>query len=517
MRNTWLNIAKKILLICMLCIVMNANPLASGIAYADVNPTTGDEDTADAPPMIDVDDCGAQAGFAEEEITSRVVYCVKAAIIQATKTMVLGLSKYIQGTVIVAYALALALFGIKLIGGETELNAKTLGLLARFGLVAGYGFALNGYTQNLFDVMDWFVSLVIPSPDWTPWEAIDTSIGKILGFGGGRTLVNGIAGIIFAAALSAATGTAIFGAGILAFFSLMMIVLDIVYVYLTAVLLLGFSIVISPLIIPMGLFKVTERFFNKWLKNVIGALIIPMFLFCFLSHMLVVFDTLIVECVDTLSNGIVDSNGNPSFKTFWRANQPILSWLTSADPNQTADLGKSIKRSKSNNYMGPDEQRIFPPIGTEIDPFKRVTKEMSVATIPSVDYDADTINQIIFTLIALWVYCQLLLSLIRKMPEIAATISSSTWLSFPTESFKQKAAQAKHDASVGFGAIVGGALGGGLGGAASKGGFAGRSAGTVTGMLIGGSAGPQVTEALQNKVAIAINKQISGLIGRRKK
>ncbi len=510
MMKRFLSIMNKTLLMLALVTLLVSNPLQLKPAYAD-----------DTPPPSNVQDCAADSGFKDSQITSQIVYCVKTTIIKVTEKMMFAVSDYMVTTTTVAFAVAVALFGMRLVGGEAEVTSKTIGLLSRLALVFLYGYAL-GFPNNtdlLFRLMDWLVDLVGPSPGWSPWEVIDAFVGRLFGFGGDkRTMVNGVAGVIFAAALSASTGTAIFSSAVMAFFSLMLFVLDIVYAYLTAVLVLSFTIIISPMIIPLALFAATDRYFKKWCQIMIGAIIMPMLLFGFLSHVLGVFDVLIKQCTDTLSAGIIDKNGNPVYDKFFKVNEPVFSWLASADPNKVDELGKSVETytktlpADEKKNISPDTKKVFPPIATEINPFDRVAMDISLANFPGVDYDADTIKEIIFTFITLWIYCKLLQGIIRKIPEIAQQISAGVRISISPQNFKDRIAMARKDGGVGIGAITGGFLGGKIGGAASSNSFGGRSAGTVAGMLLGGSAGEKVSVSITNQVAEQIN---NALIGRR--
>lgn len=517
-----LNMLRKSLLLMMMATFSMSSPVFCNNAYADEGETPQNE----APT---IQNCNKDTDLKDEQITSLVVNCVRSVIITGTKAIVKDLSEYIKDTVVMLFAVVVAVFGIRLVAGEAEVTSKSFAVLAKLAFVSGFAFSADQWSDKLFNMMDALVGMVLPEENWSPWNAIDTFMGNLFGFGNGLTLFNGVTGVVFAAALSASTGSAIFGSAMLAFYNLMMFVLDLIYAYLASYLLMGFSIILAPFMIPLALFPYTERFFRKWLQLVIGAIILPMMLFGFLYYGLNTFGTLIENCVQTMSKGLKDSEGNPSFETFWRMNQPVMSVMSSADPNQVKQITDAVNRrpritvdDNGNEVKGKaKEVKIYPFTGTEINPLIRTTRDMNRGKRPVVMFDPSTINQIITTFITLWIYCKLLNGLVRKTPELAQRISGSVSISiaFSHSGFKERYRQARHDAGTGLGAILGGYAGGRMSGGA---GFPTRSASTLAGILLGGTAGSQILSPAKaanstgpTKVAAAVNQQVSGLVGRR--
>ncbi|MBY0407520.1 MAG: type IV secretion system protein, partial [Rickettsiales bacterium] len=313
----------------MLCLV-----LAWHVAVLPVfTPAYADEPTEWAPPsetppvddITDLKQCSNNSGYTEQQVTSRIVFCIKAVVYNVVLVMLADLSDYMRGTTIAAFAVAVAVFGIRLVGGETEIKPKSVGLMFRLGLVYMFSYNLGNLTFWIFGTLDWMITLVVPFPGWTPWEHVDAFMGRLLGFAPGLNLAHGVAGVIFASALSATTGSSMFGAAAMSLWDLMTFVLDIVYAYLTALLVIGFMIIVSPFFVPMALFPYTERYFKKWLNQIMAAMLMPVLLFAFLSMSLGVFDNLIQSCISNLSDNMEDANNNPTYEMHWRINQPMLS------------------------------------------------------------------------------------------------------------------------------------------------------------------------------------------------
>lgn len=500
MANTFTRLRK-----CVLVLVLSATLLCqSGFtapAYAD-----------DPLPMTDMASCTKDANLKPEQITSQVIYCVRLAITTAVNKALTELQNYMANTITIAMVIAVIVLGIRLLGGESELNGKTMALLFRLALVYMFthGDNMMHVANWCFAITDWLSDLVTPNPGWTPWAQIDAFLGKIYGFAPGLTLVNGVVGVIFAAATSASTGAAMFGSAMMALWDLMMFVLDVVYAYLTALLVIGFMIIISPFVLPLALFHYTERFFKKWLNTIFGAMIMPMLLFGFLAQGLQVFDTLITKAISNLSDDIEDAKGNPSFAKFWRTNQSKYGWLVPADANQVEGLTAG-KRGWINRG-GTD--KVYPAQATENFPNNRTAMDMNMTNFLGADYDHSQLKKIMLSFLSLWIYAKLLKGLIHKMPEVASAISASVMLSMQPTNFKDKVEQVKRDTGAGFGAIAGGWMGSKMGN--TVGGKRAQSLGAIAGITLGGAAGERISVEAVNRVGDAINKQISGLVGNRK-
>ncbi|NBO18246.1 MAG: hypothetical protein EBV03_03285 [Proteobacteria bacterium] len=474
--------------------------LAAAPAYA--GPPTSYTPPGGQTPSADLETCTSSSGYTEEQITSRIVYCISSTIYQTLFIIMNDLKDYIFGTMVTCFALSCAFYGMRIIGGEPQVMAKTVGALVRWGVIITFFNYMGAVAYSAFAITDWLVSLVTPS-GYSPWEQIDAFLGRLLGFAPGLTLVNGVAGVIFAIALSGSHGFSAFGVGLIALYNMMMFILEIVYTYLAALLVIAFMMIIAPLIIPLAIFNYTERYFTKWVQNIVGAMLLPMFLFGFLNITLTYFDTLIQDSLDAFSKEIKDANGNPDFSKFWRENQPLYSWIAPGDPNNAEEL-----RGLVNSHLpsGSREHKVLPPMGTEINPTARVGMEMNNIITFGTSHDPKQMQKILFSFIAIFVYALMLMGLVRKMPALAAAVAKSFTINVASDmSFRQASAQAMNNVGTGAGVIVGGAAGSGIGKAI--GGSRGRSLGAWGGAAVGGSVGGQLGDQL--------SKQLGLLAGRR--
>ncbi len=263
--------------------------------------------------------CGT---LTDSDYTAKVVYCVQYTVLQAVSALLTNLSGYMQGTVAAAFTLAIAIFGMHtLSGGAGEMKARVPAFALRMGIVALYSYNLGGLVPSIFSVEQELVTLAAkpvtslpaacpfysngqldPSCVWTPWSQIDGFLGILIGFAPCQlwtdTLAKGLLGIIAAALFSTTIGIGVFLAGIMALVEVVLFIFDVVYVYLMAILVIGFQLAISPLIVPLGIFFYTEKYVTKWLNMLIAAMLTPVLLFAFLALFLGIFNVFISQYID---------------------------------------------------------------------------------------------------------------------------------------------------------------------------------------------------------------------------
>lgn len=482
--------------LCLVALLCIGGP-ALAAAPSTYTPPSG------TTPSGDINDCTSSSGYAENEITSRIVYCVSSVIYESIFTIMNDLQIYIYDTMLLCFALSCAFYGMRILGGEPQVMAKTVGALVRWGVLITFFNYLGAVAYYAFAITDWLVSLVVPG-GYTPWQHIDEFLGKLLGFAPGLTMVNGVAGIIFAMALSGTHGFSAFGVGLIALYNLMMFILEVVYTYLAALLVIAFMMVISPLIVPLAIFNYTERYFTKWVQNIVGAMLVPMFLFGFLSMTLNYFDILISDALSAFSNDVNDASGNPDFARFWREAQPMLSTTYVGDPNTAERQRNDVNTDRP---AGNREIPLVPGIGTEINPNMRAGMDINTAITFGTSYNPNQLQRILFSFLAIFIYSLLLLGLVRKMPGIAAAVAKTSVQinMFGDVSFRQAAAGAINNVGTGAGVLAAGLAGSSIG--AAVGGSRGRSMGAWAGAAVGGVQGGKLGNELSSKLGLLAGRR----------
>jgi hypothetical protein len=192
------------------------------------------------------------------------------------------------------------------------------------------------------------------------WGRVDCVLNTL--FGGifdPNLLLAGLIGFLYSCLFSGGIGLfiAVFGFAVIYF--LMMAIFRAVYITITAYVALALMAIISPIFITMILFKSTYGYFEKWLKLTMGFMLQPMFLFAYLSMLLIAFDTVIYDGPYSLYRAIVgnkvleSSNGLPAYPKDASANPTgeflIGQWLYDTGVYQTASkspLGVSANPGK---------------------------------------------------------------------------------------------------------------------------------------------------------------------------
>lgn len=459
--------------------------------------------------LITLEGCRNESGLDEDKLTQQVVYCVKQAMLHAVFEITTGMRNYMKDVLTVCFTLYIALFAIRVMGGEPQLVPSTAKTLIRIAVVWLLFNNIPAMAYYAYGITDWFIKLVLIDPTFTPWEKIDSFLSRLMGFAPGLTLVNGVAGIIFALAVSGTLGTSVFTFALIGMYTMMMFILEIVYTYLAAFMSIGFLMILAPLVIPLALFSYTDqRFFSKWFKNLITAMITPMMLLGFLQVSLGYFDELIDDAMVVFSDNKMPINEDgfamPDMSEFWRANQNLIpSWVLVGDPTTAEKMRDEINKKVKAGEM---KHKIMPPVATEINPHARVGMEKGGMMSFVTTYPPQKLQDLLLAIIPIFIYALMLLGLVRKMPELATAIAGGVTISMASSAtFMQEAQQKMNDAGTGIGALIGAAGGGGIGSAVA--GNRAASFGRWTGAAIGGSIGGQMGSKLTT--------QLSSLVGRR--
>lgn len=363
-----------------------------------------------ASAQLTLDVCAP--GYTQFDYTAKVVDCVETSIIDATTAMLSALSIYMTPTVGIMLSFAIIVFGMRIMSGEPTLLPKAMSFIIKMSLVLVFSNNLYGFADDAFQLMHDLVTLVVGG--FNPWQQIDALLGALFGFGTGIALFNGLLGIIGGALFSSTTGVFLFFAGMSAVINLLLFTFRIVFTYLTAVTLLGFTLALSPLIIPLGLFFATERYVSKWLHVLMYSFLVPMLLFAFLSLFLWIFDALLGTIFTTLG---WPGTGVPDFTAYYRTDRPVFSWLMPGDPNYSYKLQEAAE-------LG---QASIPAVQSNITPTLRRGADAGMPTLPGLDFGPDNVGitqKLMLMFMMLWLFATLMKSMIEKIPGICNNIAA---------------------------------------------------------------------------------------------
>lgn len=256
----------------------------------------------------------------------RIVNCLRGTIISATSLFLYGdagnngFYSWIRPGVLAAVILAVVTFGYQIMFGMLQkpgpdMAKMMLKVVVVLGLVNTLPYwlgAVTGFMEDILAVITanmgvmnntvetgcpYAASLMVNDAEiaqtaddmWRRWDCVlHFVVGTSDAPGGlaGRIgLASGITGFLVATLFSGEAGFMIFMVGVIAIVTLIFSVLRAVHIYITAYIGLAMMMAVGPIFIPCLLFRPTMPYFDKWVKNLVGFAVQPMFLFGFLALM----------------------------------------------------------------------------------------------------------------------------------------------------------------------------------------------------------------------------------------
>lgn len=351
--------------------------------------------------------------FRDYELTSKIVACIQGTIRQTTLQMMMVVANQFGWVTAVLGTLIIIFHGVRIATGEQEIVKKSMMLILKIAFVVGF---MNMLPQ----VVDWTFSamqqlLILVAGGMTPWQQIDNFMGNLFGFGPTIVLLNGVLGLVAAAAFSSNIGITMLFSGVIAILNLLTFLMSLIYTYCISFLTIAFLLVLTPVMIPMALFFHTERYFRKWVDIMAGAILTPALIFAFLRMFLGIFDILI--------NNIFSILGGNDFRAYWRMNTSLSSWLMRADPN----ANMMLKNLPTQGDVDCTARAIKTAVQTNIDPLKANAFDQVMARVPTLNFGANdyaVIQQLTFAFAMLWVFSMMMKAMVRMLPDVAASIAS---------------------------------------------------------------------------------------------
>ncbi len=351
--------------------------------------------------------------YEDWEFTTKLVDCIEGTIRDAVLRMMDVISTEFGWVVSVLSTLVVMFYGVRTATGEKELLKRTATLAIKLAFVALFMNMLPTVVDWVFAIFKELLALVVGGI--SPWQRIDIFLGNLVGFGPSILLLNGVMGLVGAAAFSSNVGLTMFFFGIIGILNLLTFILSVIYTYLLAFLTIGFLLIFLPIMIPLGLFFYTERYFRKWVDIIVSAILTPVLLFAFLWMFIGVFDILIQNIFDIL--------GGNDFKAYWRMNTSLFSWMMPSDPNANV-LMTGIPR----NEDIPCVQRIMrAPVQGNINPLARNSFDAGTLKTATLNFGANDVNivqKLSYAFMTLWLFSSLMKSMVHLLPQVASSIAS---------------------------------------------------------------------------------------------
>ncbi|MBV8940086.1 MAG: type IV secretion system protein [Alphaproteobacteria bacterium] len=223
----------------------------------------------------------------------------------ATLNIVAVLGAYLATAAAMVAVIAVAAFAFQLMTGrarrvtsDTAVLAVKIGAALFYAANFGTVFPLiMSIANELVGYASQFVSnqLALACPfSITLWNRMDCALNQLIGgLLPPMTLASGFLGFLVACIFSGPVGFSIFLIGLGILYMAIMAALKAVFTFLNAYIGIALLAIISPLMIPMVMLRVTKPYFDKWLRLIFGMMLQPVFLFAYLSIMLATFDVVV--------------------------------------------------------------------------------------------------------------------------------------------------------------------------------------------------------------------------------
>ncbi len=262
-------------------------------------------------------------------LLNRVVPCIGNTVIVATENFLLPFSAIMADTVAACCLFAVILFGFRVaIGQQRKITSDTFILAIKLGLVIMFSWNFGGWFPYLIDTINYLVitvsgyllfeldgyTLKCPTAI-TVWLRIDCALDQLIGgILPGSLFSFGMGGFVISALFTPFAGFTIFMIGIGFFLTLLMAVAKAMYVFLSAYIAIALLVIVSPIFVPLVLFRVTKAYYEKWLRLLIGLIIQPIFLFVYIAMLMAGFDVVIFSGERSVYRAIAgDAIDQPNF------------------------------------------------------------------------------------------------------------------------------------------------------------------------------------------------------------
>lgn len=313
-------------------------------------------------------------------ILGRIIPCLIYTIERSTETFSEKFIELMKPTFYAFLSVVIVFFGVKVLQGEREIGPQTFVLVLKIAFVIGmlqiiphevvpkaYGVMSDGVTivTNAFGPDTNQITCDVNSygDANTPliWKQMDCVLGKLYGFatGSGNSGPNGTKPVNMLLASSAfglltgfffggTLGVAVFFALIGVLWSVAMLVLRTALAFMNGYLIVCIMLIISPLFLPLVLFKITGEYFDRWWKAIFGGLLLPTIVVGYSMFALLMYDKALFSQDSIVNSLFEDQVIKDALK---QPKKPCDMVVTNdpkskgkggtADDNQLADIAKN--------------------------------------------------------------------------------------------------------------------------------------------------------------------------------
>jgi hypothetical protein len=348
-------------------------------------------------------------------------------------------SKYMGNFLKIVITLSIVMFGLKVFNVRSSPYNAGIGLVIKLGIALLLVNNFGGFAPRLYDVFNELVN--IGNLGGTPiWKQIDLFLSNLFGFvsNSPSDIEKGVMALLSGSIFAKGLGITITLVGVLAIGSVIIFILQAMFLYLISFIAFSFLLAIGPIFAIFFIFGYTERFFSKWFELILSTVLTPLLMFAFLSIFLDVqapagggsgppspgiISQAVEEVFIALGNGRRDA-GKDYVRRCLKTAQPLVSaYLLPTDPNLADKLACPPPLlpdcQRRDEYNGTMQSWLNPYIAGNLN-----YTPYTVSTIDCGINDSKIKEEVFKKLLALFIYVAFINAMVHRIPGIATDLAN---------------------------------------------------------------------------------------------
>lgn len=257
--------------------------------------------------------------------------CIREVVSLTAYIYFIKMYVYFKSALSAFLTFGVIIYGLMLAAGMVE-NVKrdSFVLLLKIAFIVFFAQNLDDIYFWVIDMMDGLIALyfhyatsfdsgqcMIIGIGYGPFQRLDCMMDLVIGlktsdYGGsysqrveGEGVSRGLIGFFFHAGVSTTVGMVISAIGFVIVYTLVFIVIKVVFMYLMSIIGLSFMVMLGPIFIPLVIFKATKPYFDKWINLIVSFGLQPVIMFAYVALMIIAFDKAIFSGSNSLMGAIV--------------------------------------------------------------------------------------------------------------------------------------------------------------------------------------------------------------------
>jgi hypothetical protein len=242
-------------------------------------------------------------------VANRVVACIRMTVHEAADNYFTGIYLIFARAIGAFLTIGVIVYGVMLASGQVEkLGRDTMILGIKVAFIVYFVTNADELYWMAVRIMDELANAFLVHAVWpggsgtgcamlsTVWNRLDCLLDGVIGITNpnipadgalktltGDALQRGMLAFFFQLMTSSSLTFVIGLMGMIFTYTLVFFVIKTIFAYLVSFLVLVFLLMLTPIFVPLVLFKVTKQFFDKWVRLVMSCILQPVLLIAFIS------------------------------------------------------------------------------------------------------------------------------------------------------------------------------------------------------------------------------------------